>query len=151
LPPLRERREDIPVLLEFFVEKFNKKLNRSVKVIDEKVTNLLRQYAWPGNIRELENLVERMILMAGGDTITFAELPSELKTAMDSVSSVPSGMPQKHFKEMMKIHTEDVEKQMIIHVLEECGNNVTRAAKQLGLSRKGLQLKMMRYKLRRPE
>ena len=140
LPPLRERKEDIPVLIDFFIEKFNKKLDRSVKYIDEKVTNLLIQYAWPGNIRELENLVERMILMARGDTIVFADLPSELKTAIESDSTGLSGIRQKPFKDIMKNHMEDIEKQMIISVLEECGNNVTRAAKQLGLSRKGLQL-----------
>jgi len=151
LPPLRERKEDIPVLIDFFIEKFNKKLDRSVKYIDEKVTNLLIQYAWPGNIRELENLVERMILMARGDTIVFADLPSELKTTIESDSTNPSGIRQKPFKDIMKNHMEDIEKQMIISVLEECGNNVTRAAKQLGLSRKGLQLKMMKYKLRRSE
>jgi DNA-binding NtrC family response regulator len=151
LPPLRERKEDIPVLIGFFIEKFNKKLDRSVKYIDEKVTNLLIQYAWPGNIRELENLVERMILMARGDTIVFADLPSELKTTIESDSTGPSGIRQKPFKDIMKNHMEDIEKQMIISVLEECGNNVTRAAKKLGLSRKGLQLKMMKYKLRRSE
>ncbi len=151
LPPLRERKEDIPVLINFFIEKFNKKLDRSVKYIDEKVTNLLIQYAWPGNIRELENLVERMILMARGDTIVLADLPSELKTTIESDSTSPSGIRQKPFKDIMKNHMEDIEKQMIISVLEECGNNVTRAAKQLGLSRKGLQLKMMKYKLRRSE
>ena len=151
LPPLRERKEDIPVLIDFFIEKFNKKLDRSVKYIDEKVTNLLIQYAWPGNIRELENLVERMILMARGDTIVFADLPSELKATIESDSTGPSGIRQKPFKDIMKNHMEDIEKQMIISVLEECGNNVTRAAKQLGLSRKGLQLKMMKYKLRRSE
>jgi transcriptional regulator with PAS, ATPase and Fis domain len=151
LPPLRERKEDIPVLIGFFIEKFNKKLDRSVKYIDEKVTNLLIQYSWPGNIRELENLVERMILMARGDTIVFADLPSELKTTIESDSTNPSGIRQKPFKDIMKNHMEDIEKQMIISVLEECGNNVTRAAKKLGLSRKGLQLKMMKYKLRRSE
>ena len=151
LPPLRERKEDIPVLIDFFIEKFNKKLDRSVKYIDEKVTNLLIQYAWPGNIRELENLVERMILMARGDTIVFADLPSELKTTIESDSTSPSGIRQKPFKDIMKNHMEDIEKQMIISVLEECCNNVTRAAKKLGLSRKGLQLKMMKYKLRRSE
>jgi DNA-binding NtrC family response regulator len=89
--------------------------------------------------------------MARGDTIVFADLPSELKTAIESDSTGLSGIRQKPFKDIMKNHMEDIEKQMIISVLEECGNNVTRAAKQLGLSRKGLQLKMMKYKLRRSE
>ena len=70
---------------------------------------------------------------------------------MESDSSDPSGILQKPFKDFMKTHMEAIEKQMIIGVLEECGNNVTRAAQQLGLSRKGLQLKMMKYKLRRSD
>ncbi|MCX5841770.1 MAG: helix-turn-helix domain-containing protein, partial [Deltaproteobacteria bacterium] len=70
---------------------------------------------------------------------------------MESDSTGQSGICQKPFKDIMKNHMEDIEKQMIISVLEECGNNVTRAAQQLGLSRKGLQLKMMKYKLRRSD
>jgi two-component system response regulator AtoC len=151
LPALRERREDIPVLFDYFIEKFNKKLDRLVKRIDETVMSLLVQYAWPGNIRELENLVERMILMAGGDTISLADLPSDLRTAIETDVSVQPGIRQKSFKNIMKEHMEDVERQMIVNVLEECGNNVTRAARQMGLSRKGLQLKMTKYKLRRSE
>ncbi len=151
LPALRERREDIPVLVDYFLEKFNRKLDRSVKRVDEQVMSLLVRYRWPGNIRELENLVERMILMAGGDTIVPADLPSELKTAIETDEAAQPDIEQKSFKDTMKTHMEDVEKQMILNVLAECGNNVTRAAKQLGLSRKGLQLKMTKYKLRRSE
>ena len=151
LPALRERREDIPVLVDYFLEKFNRKLDRSVKRVDEQVMSLLVRYRWPGNIRELENLVERMILMAGGDTIVTADLPSELKTAIETDEAAQTDIEQKSFKDTMKTHMEDVEKQMILNVLAECGNNVTRAAKQLGLSRKGLQLKMTKYKLRRSE
>ena len=149
LPALRERREDIPVLVDYFLEKFNRKLDRSVKRVDEQVMSLLVRYRWPGNIRELENLVERMILMAGGDTIVPADLPSELKTIIETDEAAQTDVQQKSFKDTMKTHMEDVEKQMIVNVLAECGNNVTRAAKQLGLSRKGLQLKMTKYKLRR--
>jgi two-component system response regulator AtoC len=151
LPPLRERREDIPVLTDYFIEKFNKKLDRTVKGMDDRVRDLLIQYEWPGNIRELENLIERVILMARGETITFADLPSELKTAVKSGLSVPSGALQKPFKDFIKTHMEDIEKKMIVNTLEECGHNVTRAAQQLGLSRKGLQLKMMKYKLRKSD
>jgi two-component system response regulator AtoC len=119
--------------------------------MDDRVRDLLIQYEWPGNIRELENLIERVILMARGETITFADLPSELKTAVKSGLSVPSGALQKPFKDFIKTHMEDIEKKMIVNTLEECGHNVTRAAQQLGLSRKGLQLKMMKYKLRKSD
>ncbi|MDO9559929.1 MAG: sigma-54 dependent transcriptional regulator [Syntrophales bacterium] len=151
LPPLRERGEDIPALTDYFIEKFNKKLDRAVKSMDDRVRTLFIQYEWPGNIRELENLVERVVLMARSETITFADLPSELKTAVESGLSVPSGAPQKPFKNFVKTHMEDIEKKMIVGMLEECGHNVTHAAQQLGLSRKGLQLKMMKYKLRKSD
>lgn len=151
IPPLRERKEDIPALTDYFIEKFNRKLDRAVKGIDDRVRNLFLQHEWPGNIRELENLVERVVLMARGERITFADLPSELKTAVESGLSVPPDTLQKPFKDFVKIHMEDIEKRMILSTLEECGYNVTRAAQQLGLSRKGLQLKMMKYKLRKSE
>jgi len=151
LPPLRERREDIPVLIDYFIEKFNRKLDRSVKRVDEPVMSLLVRYRWPGNIRELENLVERMILMAGGDTIALDDLPADLKTTIELDKSAQPDTRERPFKDIMKTHMEDVEKQMIVNVLAECGNNVTRAAKQMGLSRKGLQLKMTKYRLRRSE
>ena len=78
-------------------------------------------------------------------------LPSELKTAMESGLSALSGALQKPFKDFVKTHMEDIEKHMIVNTLAECSNNVTRAAQQLGLSRKGLQLKMMKYRLRKSE
>ncbi|PKN60798.1 MAG: DNA-binding response regulator [Deltaproteobacteria bacterium HGW-Deltaproteobacteria-11] len=151
LPPLRERREDIPALTDYFIEKFNKKLDRAVKGMDDRVRTLFDLYEWPGNIRELENLVERIILLARGDTITFADLPSELKAAVETGLSVPSGTLKKPFKDFVKTHMEDIEKKMIVSTLEECNHNVTHAAQQLGLSRKGLQLKMMKYKLRKSD
>jgi DNA-binding NtrC family response regulator len=89
--------------------------------------------------------------MARSETITFADLPSELKAAVEAGLSVPSGTLQKPFKDFVKTHMEDIEKRMILTTLEECGHNVTRAAQQLGLSRKGLQLKMMKYKLRKSD
>jgi transcriptional regulator with PAS, ATPase and Fis domain len=151
LPPLRERNEDIPALTDYFLEKFNKKLDRAVKGMDERVRDLFIQHEWPGNIRELENLVERVVLMARSDIISFADLPSELKTAAESGLSVPSGALQKPFKDFVRTHMEEIEKRMILTTLDQCGHNVTRAAQQLGLSRKGLQLKMMKYKLRKSD
>jgi DNA-binding NtrC family response regulator len=151
LPPLRERREDIPALTHYFVEKFNKKLGRAVKGMDELVRGLLLQYDWPGNIRELENLVERVILLARAEYVSVDDLPAEMKTGVESKLSIAADMPQMPFKDFVKTSMEDVERKMILNTLEECGHNVTRAAQQLGLSRKGLQLKMMKYKLRKSD
>jgi two-component system response regulator AtoC len=145
LPPLRERREDILPLAEYFLDKLNRKLDRSVRHIEQDVQDLFVSYDWPGNVRELEHLMERLVLMAKGDAIAAEDLPSEVKAP----PVPPQGKIEKPFKDFIKSQTEEVERQMIIRILEECGGNVTRAAQQLGLSRKGLQLKMIKYNLRK--
>ncbi|HUH66201.1 MAG TPA: sigma-54 dependent transcriptional regulator [Syntrophales bacterium] len=149
LPPLRERREDILPLAGYFMEKFNAKLDRSVKNIDPAVQDVLVGYDWPGNIRELENLMERMVLMASSDMITMQDIPPELTSESDAISVFQHAGRKKPFKEIVKSHMEEVEKQTIIECLEEVGGNVTKAAERLGLSRKGLQLKMIKYNLRK--
>ena len=149
LPTLRERREDILPLTHYFIEKFNGKLDREVKHIDSRVQDVLVSYDWPGNIRELENFMERIVLMAGGDTITFEDIPPEWKSAAEAISVSQRGGQKKPFKDFVKGHMEEVEKQSIIQCLEEVGGNVTKAAQRLGLSRKGLQLKMIKYNLRK--
>ena len=149
LPPLRERREDILPLTDFFIEKFNGKLEREVKHIDSRVKDVLVSYDWPGNIRELENFIERIVLMAGGNTITFEDIPPEWKSAAEAISVSQRVGQKMPFKDFVKGHMEEVEKQSIIQCLEEVGGNVTKAAQRLGLSRKGLQLKMIKYNLRK--
>ncbi len=149
LPPLRERREDILPLTDYFIEKFNGKLSREVKHIDARVQDVLVNYDWPGNIRELENFIERIVLLSGGDAITFEDIPPEWKSAAEAISVSQRGGQKKPFKDFVKGHMEEVEKQSIIQCLEEVGGNVTKAAQRLGLSRKGLQLKMIKYNLRK--
>jgi two-component system response regulator AtoC len=148
VPPLRERKEDILPLVDYFVDKFNKKLDLAITV-DGKVKEMLLRYEWPGNIRELENLIERMMLLAQNNIITLQEIPGEFKTAVDKAIITQTDDSKKPFKDFMRNHMENVERQMIIKCLEESGGNVTKAAKELGLSRKGLQLKMIKYGLRK--
>jgi two-component system, NtrC family, response regulator AtoC len=149
VPPLRERREDILPLVDYFIAKFNKKLGLAVSGMDDDAGEAFLNYEWPGNIRELENLIERMMLMTKGATLTLAEIPAEFITGMEGVPATSGEEDKKPFKDFMRSHMENVEKQMIIKCLEETGDNVTKAAKLLGLSRKGLQLKMIRYNLRK--
>ncbi len=149
IPPLRERREDILPLTDYFIEKFNGKLEREVKSIDSRVKDVLVSYDWPGNIRELENFIERIVLMAVGDTITFEDIPPEWKSAAEAISLSQKAGQKRPFKDFVKGHMEEVEKQTIIQCLDEVGGNVTKAAQRLGLSRKGLQLKMIKYNLRK--
>ncbi len=149
IPSLRERKEDIPVLTDYFVDKFNKKLNRNIQVIDSTVREMLLNYHWPGNIRELENLVERLVLLAQDDIIRTGDLPPEIKLSESVIQTADSMKTGESFKDIIKSKTGEIERQMIARVLEECDGNVSRAALQLGLSRKGLQLKMIKYDLRK--
>ena len=149
LPALRERRDDIPTLIAYFVDRFRKKLGRDIQGLEDDVLDLLINYDWPGNIREMENLLERLVLMARGQTIAMADVPGEIKQAVYEQSLLPPEKKPSQFKEFIRSHTEEAERQMLARCLEECGGNVTRAAQRLGLSRKGLQLKMIKYNLRK--
>ncbi|MCX7816308.1 MAG: sigma-54 dependent transcriptional regulator [Syntrophales bacterium] len=148
MPALRERRSDIPALVDFFIEKFNKKLERNVTGVDEEVMNLFMNYRWPGNIRQMENVLERMILMCRGHVLRLEDVPQEIRLAVDDEHRIPD-VQSGQFKEVIREQISEVEKQLIIRCLEECGGNITKAARQLGLSRKGLQLKMIKYNLRK--
>ena len=148
VPPLRDRKDDILPLVDYFIEKFNKKLELAVD-IDGEVKEMLLRYDWPGNIRELENLIERMLLLAQNNLVTVRELPDEFKAALEKSTSLQAGEDKKPFKDVMRSQMENVEKQMIVKYLEESGGNVTKTAQLLGLSRKGLQLKMIKYDLRK--
>ncbi len=150
LPPLRERKEDIAPLVQHFLEKFNRKLGRGIKGIDAQVLAFLERHSWPGNVREFENLIERLVLVARGDTIVMEDIPAEIQEIIEQSEALAPPEPSgKAFKEAVREQTEDVEKAMIVKALEECDGNVTRAAQQLGVSRKGLQLKMIKYNLRK--
>lgn len=148
VPPLRERKEDILPLVDYFVDKFNKKLDITITV-DGKVKEMLSRYEWPGNIRELENLMERMMLMAKSNRLTLSEIPDEFIGKMENSITSIEKEDKKPFKDFLRSHMENVERQMIINCLEESGSNVTKAAKMMGLSRKGLQIKMIKYNLRK--
>ncbi|HOF04441.1 MAG TPA: sigma-54 dependent transcriptional regulator [Syntrophales bacterium] len=149
LPALRERKDDIPLLVSYFVDRFRKKLARDIEGLDDEVLDLFINYDWPGNIREMENLLERLVLMARGQTITLADVPGEIRQAVQEQFLLPPEKKPSQFKEFIRTHTEEAERQLLVRCLEECGGNVTRAAQQLGLSRKGLQLKMIKYNLRK--
>jgi DNA-binding NtrC family response regulator len=150
VPSLRERTEDILPLAAYFLEKFNRKLERSVEGIDPAVRECLLSYPWPGNIRELEHLVERMVLMAEGPLLAMPLVPAEVACAARERRPEAGAFPgDAEGQDVLKSRMEETERQVIARCLEECGGNVTRASERLGLSRKGLQLKMIRYNLRK--
>ncbi len=152
IPPLRERLDDIPLLVEHFLRKFNERLGRTIRGVGPEGLAALMAHAWPGNVRELENVIERAVLLAEGDEIGISELSHVGGAAqMGSESAtIVSDFEELDLKEYVRMHTVQIERARIQRALEAEDGNVTRAAKRLGISRKSLQIKMKEYGLRDP-
>ncbi len=150
LPPLRERKQDIPLLVDHFVEKFNRKLSRSVKGLDQQAIDAVTRYHWPGNIRELENVVERCILFAEGEVIGLSDLPEEITSQPSAPVSLPpaEAAGDVSLKDIVRQATAEIERDLILQALDQTQGNVTRAARLLKISRKSLQIKMKELGLR---
>jgi two-component system response regulator PilR (NtrC family) len=142
LPPLRERREDIPLLVAHFNEKISKAVGKNLHGIAPEALATLEHYAWPGNVRELENVVERAIVLGSGDVITVEALPSSLSRpgdTRDAVLSIPvEGLD-------LEAALEHIEQQCIRQALERTGGNQTRAAELLRLSFRQFRYKLQKY------
>jgi len=153
LPPLRERRDDIPLLVEHFRQKYNARLKKNVERVEDDALAALAAYSWPGNIRELENVLERTILFAEGPVIRAADLPASLRTpgAAEAQPAGASGLAPGPLKEIVKGQVQAIERDLIVRGLEVTGGNVTRTAKLLKISRKSLQMKMKEFGLRGEE
>jgi DNA-binding NtrC family response regulator len=153
IPPLRERREDIPLLAEHFIAKFNERLKKQIVSISPEAVAELVGYNWPGNIRELENLMERTILFCEGPEIRVSDLPPEIVGAAPAPASAVAGEGEPRpaagsLKEAVRAETERVERELIQRALDATGGNVTQAARKLKISRKSLQTKMKELGLR---
>ncbi len=135
LPPLRDRREDIPLLVQHFVDKFAAAMNRKIARVSPEALRLLEQERWPGNVRELENAIERAMVVAQG---------SELRPG-DFLLAPPLPRPAAGAQAL-----EEVEKVHILHVLDECHGNQSRAAELLGIDRVTLHHRLKRYGWTRP-
>jgi len=147
VPPLRERADDIPLLVEHFISKFNKRLNTDVEGVSPDALAALLAHTWPGNIRELENLIERSVLLTEDTILTMGDLPGLTPPNMGRVEAPPDA-DEMGLKEYVRVYTTKLERARIQRVLEEEDSNVTRASKKLGISRKSLQMKMKDYGLR---
>ena len=156
----------VALLVEHFLKKFNERLKKSVSGVEPDALELLSSYSWPGNIRELENVIERAVLFADSPKIRLEDLSEELrgagfvdpgKTPIPAVAqaqATPSGEAHEPaaasdgLKEQVKAAMSRLERDLIIRALKQTQNNVTHAARLLKISRKGLQLKMKELNLR---
>src|SRR5687768_3638939 len=145
LPPLRDRREDIPLLVQQFLNEFNSRNAKSVRAVDQEAMCLLEHYGWPGNIRELRNVMERATILAEGDFIEPKHLPPTLVTKGEETLPTVTLSPG--------TTVDEAERRLIVLTLEHTRNNKTRAAEILGISLKTLHNKLnrMREQAPRPE
>jgi two-component system response regulator AtoC len=158
LPALRERETDIPLLSSHFVDKFNARLKKNVSGIEPDAMDRLISYGWPGNIRELENVLERAILFCDTQHVRVIDLPVEVREGvaeLPRLSSPPTsttepqgGLGSDGLKEQVKAAMSRLERELIVRALDQTSGNVTHAARLLKISRKGLQLKMKELGLR---
>jgi len=153
LPPLRDRREDIPLLVDHFLTRISERIGREKPPLDSRTLYYLYHYDWPGNIRQLENEVERMVALAS-DVIT----PDLLSPALVTGAAGSAGRPRRDplvgrgkLKEIVTEHAEEIERQLLGSTLAELAWNKSRTARQLGISRPTLDQKIEKYGLRKPD
>lgn len=138
LPSLRDRKDDLPELVDFFLRRLSHKLNKPVKTVNHAVMEVFHSVSWPGNLRQLEHVLERMMLLCEGSELREKDIPSDLRAEIDT----SQGMESARFREIVRKQTQNLEKDLIEKALEEMDGNITRTAEHLGISRKGLQIKM---------
>jgi DNA-binding NtrC family response regulator len=138
LPPLRERRDDIPLLAKLFLEECSAENNKNIREITQEAMNVLMAYDWPGNVRELRNTIEQMVVLARAERLTLRDVPAAIRGSADltKISVVRLGMT-----------VEEAERQLIIQALKETDGNRTKAADKIGMSRRTLHRKLKKYGL----
>ncbi|HEQ71418.1 MAG TPA: sigma-54-dependent Fis family transcriptional regulator [Spirochaetia bacterium] len=135
IPPLRERKEDIPLLIASFLKEFAEENNKPIEGVDPKARAILSQYTWPGNIRELRNAMESAVVMCKGTVITPDDLPPYIQSDSD----------ENYLKLQAGISFADAEKKLITFTLHQMGGNKSRTAEVLGIGRKTLHRKLKEY------
>jgi transcriptional regulator with PAS, ATPase and Fis domain len=143
VPPLRERREDIPVLIEYFLKKHTRNTSRLVKGLTPETRRILLDYGWPGNVRQLESAIERAILLCEGDMIIPDDLPTEVRQESQTVATGGFKLPAEG------ISFEEVEKNLILQAMDQTDYNITKAAKLLGLTFRTLQYRLEKFGIKR--
>ncbi len=149
LPPLKNRREDINLLLNHFLDTYSKRMSMPTPVIEPQVLHYLENYSWPGNVRELQNVVERMLNISGGNKLTMNHLPPELIPQPAYIEPEPGiEVPtlEEERKRIKEIQAQQ-ETEEIISLLAACGGNVSEVARRIGVSRNTLYRKMRQYNI----
>jgi DNA-binding NtrC family response regulator len=145
VPPLRERSEDIPVLIDYFLKKHTRNTSRLVRGLAPDTRRMMLDYSWPGNVRQLESAIERAILLCESDLIQVEDLPLEVRQESRPASEGAFKLPPEG------IAFEDVERDLIMQAMEQTDYNITKAAKLLGLTFRTLQYRLEKFGIKKPE
>ncbi|MBN1755525.1 sigma 54-interacting transcriptional regulator [bacterium] len=154
IPPLRERFEDIPLLSEYFIKKAGDKFNKNIRGLNPEVNRILKEYPWPGNVRQLENAVEEMVIFSESDIITPQQLPNYLQGSPDhhaepeSFHKYSNPRNLEELKEIKRSLSEEYEKMIIQKLLADYQGNITIAADRFGINRCRLHHLIKKYHLK---
>jgi DNA-binding NtrC family response regulator len=144
MPPLRDRREDIPLLVHAFLKQFAEDNGKPLRELSPDAMQAVLRYHWPGNVRELRTAIEHGVVLATGPKIALRDLPVDVRTGGTGPATTVKGLPAPKVPmtrgEHFNLH--DTEERLILRALEETGGNVTRAAQKLGISRRTLHRKL---------
>lgn len=143
IPPLRERKEDIPALMDFFIKRYSAENRKKIAGVSAEVRDLLMRYDYPGNVRELENIIERAVVLAKAGTITTNDLPIHIRLPSGG-GEVRLRKPEGGLKETL----ETIERGLILDAVKEAGGVQTKAAERLGISERVLRYKLRKYRIR---
>jgi len=146
VPPLRERPEDLPVLVDWFIQRMNAEMGRQIRGLAPDAMDVLSGYPWPGNVRELQNVIERLMILCKTDVVGVADLPRYLKEkgGVKSPSEDLSGLKSLPGKFSLERYIQRCENRIIVNALKASGGNKTRAAENLGLTRSTFRYKLAR-------
>jgi two-component system NtrC family response regulator len=140
VPPLRERKEDLPALIDHFVEKFSKENGKNIQGLSSEARDLLLKYNYPGNVRELINIIERAVVIARDQYITSDDLPFKAASFPESAGKASSGS--------LRESVEELEKHLLMEAMDKTGDNQTKAAEILNMSERMLRYKLKKYSLK---
>jgi len=147
VPPLRERAEDIPTLVEHFLDRFNRQFSRKVTGVSAEALQRLRAYRWPGNVRELRNVLERLVLLGEDGTIQSQDLPSEIRYAAQTRPTTAAAHGCPFVLPDEGVNLEEVDRGLLLQALDRTEGNQSAAARLLGISRYALRYRMEKYGL----
>ena len=139
MPPLRERKTDIPILIEHFLKKYNSVHSKSISKLNNDALSLLLKYDWPGNVRQLESVVERTVLLTEGNTITKDDLPLELRVTPIEINKYEFDLPE------AGINFYELEKEILVQAMKKSDGVIAKAANLLGMSYRTLQYRLEKF------